>query len=122
VPHFDQISAILASLAGSAVGAFVLAVIVDDALGVAGAIKTKTFAVKELPTFLVSQFGTREAAALLGLIAAAYFSGGDIKQATLAALAAGGGALTAAVVADIVSKIKALVSGSPASIAPPAKA
>ena len=119
---FDHLPALLASLAGSAVGAFVLAVIVDDALGVIGAIKAKTFDVHALPSFLVSQFGTREAAALLGLVAVAYFSGGDIRQATLAALAAGGGALTAAVTADIVAKIKALVSSAPATPAAPAKA
>lgn len=119
---FDQLPAVLASLAGSAVGAFVLAVVIDDALGVIGAIKAKTFDVHKLASFLSSQFGTREAVVLLGLIAASYFSGGDIKQATLAALAAGGGALTAAVAADIFAKIKALASAAPATPAAPAKA
>lgn len=110
MPHFDQLPAILASLAGSAIGAFVLAVIIDDALGVIGALKAKTFDVHELGSFLVSQFGTKAAVSLLGLIAAAYFAGGDVKQAALAALAAGGGAVTAGVVADIIAKIRALVS------------
>jgi hypothetical protein len=109
-----NLPAILAGLAGSAVGAFVFAVVIDDLLGVALAVKAKVFDIHKLASFLVSQFGTKEALALLGLIAAAYFSGGDIRQATLAALAAGGGALTAAVGADIVAKIKALVLGTPA--------
>lgn len=126
---FDHLPAVLASLAGSAVGAFVLAVIIDDALGVISAIRTKSFSVKELPTFLESQFGTKQALALLGLIAAAYFAGGDAHQAALAALAAGGGAMSASVAADIVGKIRALASGSPApagtsspAAAPPAPA
>jgi hypothetical protein len=121
--HLDHVPAILASLAGSAVGAFVLAVVIDDALGVIGAIKSKTFDVHKLASFLESQFGTQRALALLGLIAAAYFAGGDARQAALAALAAGGGAMTASVAADIIAKIKALVSGSPApAAAAPAKA
>jgi hypothetical protein len=116
--HLDHLPSLLASLAGSAVGAFVLAVVLDDLLGVALAVKNKAFDVHKLPSFLASQFGTKEAVALLGLVAAAYFAGGDIKQAAYAALAAGGGAMTAAVAADIYSKIKALVIGSPAPVAP----
>lgn len=118
--HLDAIPPLLSALAGSAVGAFVLAVIVDDALGVVLAIKSKTFDVHALPSFLESQFGTKTALALLGLIAASYFAGGDVKQAALAALAAGGGALTASVAADILAKIKALVA--PASAPAVAKA
>lgn len=111
MPHLDHLPALLAHLAGTAVGAFVFAVVIDIVLGVALAVKAKTFDVHKLPSFLESQFGTKSALALLGLVAAAYFSGGDIKQATLAALAAGGGALTAAVAADILGKIKELVAG-----------
>ena len=111
---FDNLPPLLAALAGSLVGTFVLAVVIDNILGVIGAIKSKTFDVKELPTFLESQFGTKVALSLLGLIVASYFAGGDAKQAALAALAAGGGALTASVGADIVAKIRALASGAPA--------
>lgn len=112
--HLDNLPALLVSLAGSAVGAFVLAVIVDDLLGIVAAVKSKTFDVHKLPSFLESQFGTKAALSLLGLIAAAYFAGGDIKAASLAALAAGGGAATAGVVADIVAKIKGLITPAPA--------
>jgi len=107
--HLDHIPQILASLAGSAVGAFVVAVVVDDALGVILALRQRAFDWHKLPSFLESQFGTKQAFVLLGLIAATYFAGGDVKQAALAALAAGGGAMTAAVAADVVSKIKRLV-------------
>ena len=110
-----NIPSLLISLAGSAVGAFVLAVILDDALGVIGAIKTKTFSTKELPSFLESQFGTRQALALGGLIVAAAVSGGDVRSAVLAALTAGGGALTLSVLADAYAKIKALVAPAPAA-------
>lgn len=116
--NFGELPAVLASLAGSAVGAFVLAVVIDDALGVIGAIRTKSFDIHQLPSFLESQFGTKQALALLGLIAAAYFAGGNAHQAALAALAAGGGAMTASVGADILGKIKALVSGPPPAAAP----
>jgi hypothetical protein len=112
--HPDQIAPLLISLAGSAVGAFVLAVILDDALGVIGAIKTKTFDVNKLPSFLESQFGTRQALALGGLIVAAAVSGGDVRSATLAALTAGGSALTLSVLADAYAKVKALVAPAPA--------
>lgn len=113
--HLDAIPPLLAALAGSAVGAFVLAVVVDDALGIAMAVKAKAFDWHKLPAFLESQFGTKQALAILGLMAAAYFVGGDAKQAALAALAAGGGALTASVVADIVGKIKQLAGLTPAA-------
>jgi hypothetical protein len=112
--HPDQIPAILISLAGSAVGAFVVAVVLDDTLGVIGAIKTKTFDIHKLGSFLVSQFGTRAALSLLGLIVAAYVSGGDVRSAALAALAAGGGAVTLGVLADCYAKVKALVAPAPA--------
>ena len=111
---------VLISLAGSAVGAFVLAVFIDDALGVIGAVKTRTFTLAKLPSFLESQFGTQRALALLGLIVAAYVAGGDAKSAALAALTAGGGALTLSVLADAYGKIKALVAPAPEAPAPPA--
>lgn len=111
--HLDNLPALLASLAGSAVGAFVAAVVLDNVLGVIGAIKAKTFDSHKLPSFVASQFGTKQALALLGLIVAAAASGGDVKTATLAALTAGGGAMTIGVLADVYGKIRALVSPAP---------
>lgn len=111
-----NLPSVIISLAGSAVGAFVLAVVIDDLLGVALAVKSKAFDVHKLASFLESQFGTKQALALGGLILAAYVSGGDVKSAALAAITAGGSALTLSVLADVYSKIKALVA--PASPAP----
>lgn len=116
--HLGNLPEVLIGAAGSVVGSFVLAVIVDDALGVILALRTQSFSWAKLPSFLESQFGTQKALALLGLIAAAYFSGGDVRSAALAALAAGGGALTLSVAADILSKIKALVSPPAATPTP----
>ena len=113
-----NLPSVIISLAGSAVGAFVLAVVLDDALGVLLAIKNKTFDTHQLPSFLESQFGTKQALALGGLLVAAAVSGGDVKAAALAAVTAGGSALTLSVLADAYSKIKALVAPAPASPAP----
>lgn len=117
----SNIPAVFESLAGSAVGAFVVAVALDNILGIVGAIKSKTFSTQKLPSFLESQFGTKQAVALGGLIVAAYVSGGDVKQAALAALTAGGGALTLSVLADVYSKIRGLVIPAASSAATPAK-
>ena len=111
-----NLPAVISSLAGSAVGAFVVAVALDNALGILNAIKAKSFDVHKLASFLSSQFGTKQALALGGLVVAAYVSGGDVHQAALAALTAGGGALTLSVLADAYGKIKALVA--PAAPAP----
>jgi hypothetical protein len=109
--QFDQIPAIVASLAGTAIGAFVVSVLVDDALGVALAIKHKAFDVHALPSFLISQFGTKEAVALAGLVITASLSGGDVKQVALAAATAGATAMTATVLADCKDKMRQIVVG-----------
>ena len=115
----SNLPALVSSLAGSAVGAFVVAVAIDNFVGVVAAVKAKTFDPHKLPSFLSSQFGTKQALALGGLIVAAYVSGGDVRQAALAALTAGGGALTLGVLADAYGKIKAMLT--PAAPAPAAK-
>lgn len=120
--NLSNLPAVISALAGSAVGAFVLAVALDNVLGVLNAIKSKTFSTKELPSFLESQFGTKQALAVGGLIVAAAVSGGDVRQAALAALTAGGGALTVSVLADAYGKIKALVTPTPAASPAPVKA
>lgn len=107
--HFDHIAALLASLVGSAVGTFVVAVLVDDALGIVLAIKHKAFDAKALPSFLSSQFGTKSALALAGLIVTAALAGGDVRTAVSAAATAGAVAMTAAVVADLKDKIRQIV-------------
>lgn len=108
--HLDAIPGIMSSLAGSAIGLFVLFVLIDDALGVIGALRAKTFSWDKLPSFLESQFGTKQALAVLGLVVAAAVTGGDAHQALLAAITAGGGAMALSLVNDIAAKLKALVS------------
>jgi hypothetical protein len=110
VALFGNIPSAVIALAGTAVGAFVVAVVIDDVLGVLVAIKAKTFDANKLPAFLESQFGTKQAAALAGAILVAVISGqyANLQDAALALVAAGGGALTLSVLADIYGKIKAL--------------
>lgn len=103
---FDHIPGLLVAFLGSSVGMFVVAVIVDDALGVALALKHKAFDAHALPSFLLSQFGTTQARAEAGLIVTAFFSGGDVRAAVTAAATAGALALTAPVVADIKAKLQ----------------
>ena len=111
---FNAIPSLLASLAGTAIGAFVVAVAVDVFLGVVVALKSKTFDAKKLPSFVSSQLGTKEALALAGLIATAYVANAgqvpDVKSAVLAAATAGASAMVASLGADIVSKLNALVT------------
>lgn len=120
--HLDNIPAVLAGLAGTAVGSFVLAVVIDNVLGVISALRAGNFAWAKLPSFLESQFGTKAALSLLGLIVTAYVAGGDVKSAALAALTAGGGALTLSVLRDVYAKILAIVvvPAAPAAPASPA--
>ena len=105
----DISSAVLA--AGlSPLAAFVVAVVVDDVLGIALAIKAKTFDPAKLPSFLASQFGTKEALVVGAAAFAAYQSGGDVKSAATAIVVAGGSALTIATAKDIYAKVKAFVA------------
>lgn len=120
--HIDNLPSVLVGLAGTAVGSFVLAVILDDALGVLAALRAGNFAWAKLPSFLESQFGTKQALALLGLIVAAYVAGGDVRSAALAALTAGGGALTLSVLRDVYAKILAIAMPSAPTPASPAVA
>lgn len=104
------IPAIISSLSGDAIGLFVLAVIIDDFLGVLDAVLGHTFDPKKLPSFLASQFATKQGLAVLGLVLTAYVTGGDAHQAALAAVTAGGSAMTLSVLADIYSKLKGLIA------------
>lgn len=119
----------LAIAAGSTVGVFVLAVVLDDVAGILLAIKEHTFDPNLLPSFLESQFGTVKAAALLGLVATATITavgsallhGGltqlalqGIADAALAAATAGAGAMLLSVVSDLLSKVQALFGAKPA--------
>jgi hypothetical protein len=108
----DVTSAVLA-LGSSPLVVFAAAVIVDDLLGVALAVKTKTFDAKKLPSFLESQFGTKEFLVVAAAAFAAYETGGDAKAAATAVVVAGGFALTVAVGKDILDKIKAFVYNQP---------
>lgn len=110
----------LAHLAASVVAypvvAFVLAVTLDDVLGVVSAARARSLSAQKLPSFLASQFGTHEAAALGGLIFAAYLSapsGADLRDVLYSAATLGASALTVKVIADIKDKASALVSLRP---------
>lgn len=103
---FDHIPTLLVAFLGSSVGLFVLAVITDDALGVALALKHKAFDPHALQSFLLSQFGTKQALAEAGLIVTAAMSGNpDVRGAVTAAATAGALSMTASVVADIKAKV-----------------
>lgn len=119
----------LAIAASSTVGTFVVLVGVDDVLGVVLALKTHTFDLHKLGSFLESQFGTRRAIALAGTVATAAISaagaalihGGltqsalqGIADAALAAATAGAAAQLLAVVSDLAAKLQAIVGGAPA--------
>jgi hypothetical protein len=116
-------SAILA-FGFSPLAAFIVAVVVDDVLGIALAVKTKTFDSNKLPSFLASQFGTKQALVVAAAAYAAYVTHGDVKAAATAVVTAGGAALTVSVAKDIFGKIKALMAKAPATkakVAPAAK-
>lgn len=120
---FSTILGYLAIAASSTVGTFVVMVALDDLAGVVLALKTHTFDWNKLPSFLESQFGTRQAAALLGLVATATLTavgsalvhGGltqtalqGIADAALAAATAGAGAMLLSVVGDFAAKLSGI--------------
>ncbi len=126
-PSVGSILAPLAVFAGSAVGTFVIAVILDDIAGVLVALKQKTFDPNKLPSFLESQFGTRQAVALFGLVVTAVTTavgsvlvhGGltqtglqVIADAALAAASAGAAAMLLSVLSDLFDKVRQL-TGAP---------
>lgn len=113
------------SFVESPVGAFVAAVIVDDLLGIALAIKKggiKALSANKLTSFILTQFGTAEAKVLGGIVAMAVvasvgarFAGGSVDVASLAkdayvAAQVAAGALTVKVANDIRLKALELVS------------
>jgi hypothetical protein len=115
MPDLNAIMPWLVASAGTAVGAFILAVLADDILGIVLAVKAGKFDWNRLPSFLESELGTKAALALLGLVVTAVLTAGvsgtsDIRGAALAALTAGAAAKTASVVADAVSKARALIA------------
>lgn len=89
---------------------FVLAVVVDDIFGIALAVKARTFDANKLPSFLATQFGTKQALVVAAAAFAAYQTGGDVKTAATAVVVAGGSALFVSVVNDIVAKAKGLLA------------
>lgn len=120
---FSSILGYLAIAASTTVGTFVVMVALDDLAGVVLALKTKTFDWNKLPSFLESQFGTRQAVALLGLVATATLTavgsalvhGGltqmalqGISDAALAAATAGAGAMLLSVVGDFAAKLSGI--------------
>ena len=105
----DVVSAVLA-FGLSPLAAFAAAVVVDDLLGIAVAVKTKTFDAKKLPSFLASQFGTKEALVVAAAAFASYQVNGDAKAAATAVVVAGGSALTVSVLKDVFGKVKAFAA------------
>lgn len=114
----DIVSAIL-SLGLSPLVIFAVAVFGDDVLGVAVGIKTKTFSLNKLPSFLASQFGTKEFLVVAAAALAAYETGGDAKAAATAIVVTGGFALTASVLRDAFGKAQAFLAKAPAAPAAP---
>jgi len=110
---FSQLVSIFVNLAGDAVIAFVGLALVDALFGVAYAVKNKVFDWSYLPNFLSTNLGTKYALVVLAAIVAANQSGGDLHQAALAVVAAGGFAMSAALIKDIVNKALAFVGKGP---------
>lgn len=125
----------LAVIAGSAIGTFAIAVTLDDLAGIVVAVKLKTFDVHKLGSFLESQYGTKRAIALGGLVVAAVttavgsvlLSGGltqsalqAIADAAFAAATTGAAAMLLSVLADLFGKVGQL-TGSPAPPLPASK-
>lgn len=117
---FSSILTPLAIVAGSAVGAFVIAVLLDDIAGILLALRKGRFDWNQLPSFMESEFGTQKAAALLGLVVAAVTSaagaalvhGGltsaalqGVADAAFAAATAGAGAMMLSVLSDLFTKV-----------------
>jgi len=126
-PSFSSILAPLAVFAGSAIGTFVIAVGLDDLAGVLLALKEHKFDVHKLGSFLESQFGTRRAVALAGIVStaitaavgSALLHGGltqaalqAIADAALAAASAGAAAMVLSVIADIFDKVGQLTGAA----------
>lgn len=127
-----QLLAITSNGASYTVLTFVGLVVLDDVLGVALSIRTRTFSFQKLPSFLGSQFGTRQAAALGGMVATAFLGQFaavailnvtslkgleslvlQLVQVVFTAATVGAGALALKVFGDLVTKLAALV-GQPA--------
>lgn len=135
-PSISSILTPLAVVASSAIGTFVVAVLVDDVVGILVAIKAKRFDPHQLPSFLESEFGTKQALALAGLVAtavsaaagAAILKGGlnqqalqAIADAAFAAASAGAAALLLSVVTDIKDKVSQLFGAEPPAVIPSAR-
>jgi hypothetical protein len=112
ISFFNSASSTVVAFAGTAIGTFLVAVILDDLLGVMLAVRTGTFDPNKLPSFLESQFGTKQAAALAGAVLVAVFAGqyASIQTAALALVTAGGSAMTLSVLGDIIEKVKAIAA------------
>jgi hypothetical protein len=101
----------IASLGLDPLYVFLAAVLLDDVLGVLQAVRTKTFNLSKLPSFLSSQLGTKEFLVVAGAAVAANSAGANVHQAALVIVVAGGGAMTLALVKDIYGKVVTLVTG-----------
>lgn len=131
---FSSILAPLAIAAGSTLGVFVVAVGLDDLAGILVAVKQKAFDWNKLPSFLESEFGTRQAAALFGLVAtaavgavgSALVHGGltqtalqGIADAAFAAATAGAGTMLLSVLSDAFAKVGQLTGSAPVAAPAP---
>lgn len=112
----SHIPAAISGLAGSAVAAFVAAVVLDDVLGVIDAASKRKFDWRKLPSFVESQFGTKKAMALASALVVVAVSHGDVRSAAEAAVTAGGSAMTLAVLRDCWDKIQSIAG---INVAPP---
>ena len=123
---FNAIARALAVAVPPAIIAFVLLVALDNLLGIANAVKGKSFDLHKLGSFLESQLGTKRLVVVISAAGVAVIAAllpnlnkplSDIihavQDAALAALLAGVGANAAAVADDCRLKLLALL-GSPA--------
>jgi hypothetical protein len=107
----DNLFRAVVSLGYDPLYVFLGAVAIDNVVGILQAVRTKTFDLHKLPSFLASQFGTKAFLVVAAAAYAAYAAGSSVHDAALAVVAAGGFALTLAVVKDIFQKITVLVTG-----------
>lgn len=103
---FSQLIPVFVSLNGFAVEIFAGLAVTDAIFGGVFAARHGQFDAAYLPNFLKTNLGTYYAGVVLLAIVAANQSGGDIKQAAFGVISAGGFAMSASLVKDIVVKVK----------------
>jgi hypothetical protein len=105
-----NLASVFVSLASDAVVAFVGLSLVDVLFGAVIAARQGKFDWNYLPNFLSTNLGTKYGLVVLAAILAASQTGGSVHAAALAVVTAGGGAMSASLVKDIVVKVQAFLA------------